>query len=123
MSEIDIKVFTAQSCRSGSVSKAKANEMGITEIMKRGCWKSESTFKNLYDKDTINDDSDKLNYESLKYNSILIKKNFYKELFMEFWKYGFIYELHLSVALKISYSLLSAAELRGVITKQPNTWV
>ena len=41
---------------------------------------------------------------------------------MEVWKYGFIYELHLSVALKISYSLLSAAELRGGITNQPNTY-
>ena len=59
----------------------------------------------------------------LQYNSILIKKFFYKELFMEFWKYGFIYELHLSVDLNISYSLLSAAELRGGIAKQPNTWV
>ena len=36
---------------------------------------------------------------------------------MECWKYGLIYELHLSVALNISYSLLSAAELRGGITK------
>ena len=44
------------------------------------------------------------------------------ELFTEFRKYGFIYELRLSVALDISYSLLSTAELRGEITKQPNTY-
>ena len=31
--------------------------------------------------------------------------------------------LHLSVALNISYSLLSAAELRDGITKQPSTYV
>ena len=43
------------------------------------------------------------------------------ELFTEFRKYGLIYELHLSVALDISFSLLSAAELRGGITKQTNT--
>ena len=36
---------------------------------------------------------------------------------MEFWKYGFIYEPHLSVALNISYRLLSAAEQRHGITK------
>ena len=42
---------------------------------------------------------------------------------MEFWKYGFIYELHLPVAFKFSYSLFSAAELRSGITKQPNTYV
>ena len=64
LSGVDIKVFAAHSCRSASVSKAKANGMGINEIMKRGCWKSESTFKNFYDKDIINDNnSDELNYE------------------------------------------------------------
>ena len=42
---------------------------------------------------------------------------------MEFGKYGFTYELHMSVALNISYGLLSAAELQGGITKQPNTYV
>ena len=32
--------------------------------MKRGCWKSKSTFKKFYDKDIINYyNSDKLNYE------------------------------------------------------------
>ena len=38
---------------------------GIDMIMKKGCWKSESTFKYFYDKDIINNDSDKLNYESV----------------------------------------------------------
>ena len=33
------------------------------------------------------------------------------------------YFLYLSVALNISYSLLSAAELRDGITKQPSTYV
>ena len=40
------------------------------------------------------------------------------QLFIEFWKYGFIYELHVSVALNILFSLLSGAEVRGGITKQ-----
>ena len=57
----------------------------------------------------------------LQYNWILVKKTIYMELFTEFRKYGLIYELHLSVALDISFSLLSAAELRGGITKQTNT--
>ena len=65
LSGTDIKVFTAYSRRSVSVSKAKANGMGINEIMKRGCWKSESTFKNFYDKDIINNNSNKLNYKSV----------------------------------------------------------
>ena len=39
------------------------------------------------------------------------------ELFNEFRKYGFIYEHHWSLALDISYSLLSAGELQGRITK------
>ena len=40
------------------------NEIGMNEIMKRGCRKSESTFKKFYDKDIINDNnSDKLNYK------------------------------------------------------------
>ena len=74
---------------------------------------------------TINDNnSDKLNFEEgVTINRILVKKFIYKELFMEFWKYGFIYELLLSVALNISFSLLSTAELQGGITKQPNTYV
>ena len=42
---------------------------------------------------------------------------------MEFIKYGFIYQLRLSVALNNSYSLLSTAELQSGITKQPSTYV
>ena len=63
---IDTKVFTAHSCRSASVIKAKVNGMGINEIMKKRCWKSESIFKNFYDKDIISDnDSNKLNYKGV----------------------------------------------------------
>ena len=57
LSGIDVKVFTAHNCRSASVSKAKANGMGINENMKRGCWNIESTFKNFYYKDIINDNN------------------------------------------------------------------
>ena len=75
LSGTDIKIFTAHSCRSASVSNPKANGMGINEIMKRGCWKSDSTFKNFYDKDIINNNSDKLNYESIR-NSMESKTSF-----------------------------------------------
>ena len=75
LSGTDIKIFTAHSCRSASVSNPKANGMGINEIMKRGCWKSDSTFKSFYDKDIINNNSDKLNYESIR-NSMESKTSF-----------------------------------------------
>ena len=66
LSGVDIKVFTAHSCRSASVSKAKVNGVGINEIIKKRCWKSESIFKNFYDKDIISDnDSNKLNYKGV----------------------------------------------------------
>ena len=44
LSGIDVKVFIAHSCRSALVSKAKANGMGINEIMLKKCWKSDSVF-------------------------------------------------------------------------------
>ena len=50
----DTNVFAAHSCRSALVSKAKVNGMGRNEIMKRGCWKNESTFKKFYDRDIHN---------------------------------------------------------------------
>ena len=62
LSGIDTNVFTAHSCRLASISKAKVNGMAINEIMKRGYWKSESTFKNFYDKDLTNENNlNKLN--------------------------------------------------------------
>ena len=76
---VDIKVFTTHSCRSELVSKANAYGMGTNKIMKRGCWKSESTFKNFYDKDIINDnDSDKLNYEE----GVIISLKFGKKKYL-----------------------------------------
>ena len=60
--------------------------MGINKTMKRGCWKSESTFKNFYDQDRISNDSDKLIYES-----VIIKFNFDKKtLFIKsyLWSFG-----------------------------------
>ena len=65
LSGIDTNVFAAHSCRSASVSKAKVNGIGINEIMKRGCWKNDSTFKKFSDKDIINENSiEKINYEA-----------------------------------------------------------
>ena len=64
LSGIDTNVFATHSCSSASVSKTKVNGMGINEIMKKGCWKSESRFKKFYDKDIIIDNnSNKLNFE------------------------------------------------------------
>lgn len=45
--------FTPHSCRSASTSKAKAINVDITEILKRGCWKNEKTFRSFYDKEIV----------------------------------------------------------------------
>ena len=64
LSGTDTNVFATHSCSLASVGKTKVNGMGINEIMKKECWKSESTFKKFYDKDIINDNnSNKLNFE------------------------------------------------------------
>ena len=56
---VDIEAFKAHSCRAASVSKAK--QIGVTrqEIIKRGCWSTDSTFKKFYDKDIINSNNSK----------------------------------------------------------------
>ena len=68
------------------MSKAQVKGMEINEIMRRGYWKSESTFKMFYDKDIINEiNLDKLNYEA----NVVIK--FWQEsLFISsyLWSFG-----------------------------------
>ena len=50
---IDISTFQAHSCRAASTSKAKNLGIPLSEILKRGCWSRDSTFKKFYDKDVI----------------------------------------------------------------------
>ena len=59
LEEAGIYNFSAHSCRSASTSKAKNLNIDLEEIMKRACWKNESTFKKHYDKEIIeyNDES------------------------------------------------------------------
>ena len=54
-------------------------------------------------------------------------KEFQSYIYFQKWKFEnfvkfLVFALHLSVAVKFSYNLLSAAELRDEITKQPNTY-
>ena len=50
LSGIDTK-FKAHSTRSASTSKALSAGISLTEIVKRGQWKSDSTFRKFYHKD------------------------------------------------------------------------
>ena len=91
--------------------------MGKNETKNRRCWKSESTFKRFYAKGIINENNlDELNHDT----SIIVWLNFdnrFLELFIDFCKYGFLYELRLSVAFKISHNLLSPTQLRDLRRK------
>ena len=54
-------------------------------------------------------------------------KQFKPSIYFQKWKFTnfvkfLVFTLHLSVALNISYSLLSTAELQDGITKQPSTY-
>ena len=51
---VDTAVFKPHSCRSASVNKAKVNGVPISVILEKGCWKRESTSKEFYYKDVIN---------------------------------------------------------------------
>ena len=46
---IDVKKFCCHSTRGASVSKAKAKNVPIDEILKVGGWKRQSTFTQFYD--------------------------------------------------------------------------
>ncbi len=43
----------------GAAAVSKAKQIGVSgeEIIKRGCWSTESTLKKFYDKDIINSDN------------------------------------------------------------------
>ena len=70
---IDTKVYTAHSCRAASSSKAKQVGMSVTEILKRGCWSTNSTFQKFYNKDIIANNIEDGNYETAIIESDNIK--------------------------------------------------
>ena len=54
---VDIKVFSAHSTRSASVSKASAKDVPLHEIMARAGWKSAETFHKYYNKPVVQENS------------------------------------------------------------------
>jgi len=48
---LDTNVFTPHSCRSSSTSTAKALKVPMDEILKKGCWTREATFRKFYEKE------------------------------------------------------------------------
>ena len=51
---VDTSVFKRHSCRSASSSKARDTGISVSEISKKGGWKSVNTFKTFYSRDIIN---------------------------------------------------------------------
>ena len=51
---VDNLVFKAHSCRSASSNKARDDGMSVSEILKKGGWKSVHTFKTFYSRDITN---------------------------------------------------------------------
>ena len=64
-------VYKPHSCRSASTSKPRDNGVSTTDILKRGCWKSQNTFTKFYSKDIINKE---ISGEYLDYFKLLLKK-------------------------------------------------
>ena len=54
-SGIDVTNFKPHSTRSASTSKAKLNDVPLSDILDRARWKSESTFAKFYDKKIVED--------------------------------------------------------------------
>ena len=71
MAGINTDIYKPHSCQSASSSKARDNGVGITDILKRGCWKSQNTFTKFYSKDIINKEN---SGEDLDYSKLLLKK-------------------------------------------------
>ena len=63
---VDTSVFKAHSSRSASSSKTREAGISVSEILKKGGWKSVHTFKTFYSRDIINSDGVdfELNYVS-----------------------------------------------------------
>ena len=62
---VDVTIFQVQSCRAASTSKARQQEIKISEILKRGCWSKENTSLKFYNKDIIKSDSNDFDYLSV----------------------------------------------------------
>ena len=61
----DVTIFQAHSCRVASTSKVRQQAIKILEILKRGCWSRENTFKKFYDKDMIKSNCKDFDYLSI----------------------------------------------------------
>ena len=71
MAGINTDIYKPHSCQSASTNKARDNGVDITDILKRGCWKSQNTFTKFYSKDIINKEN---SGEDLDYSKLLLKK-------------------------------------------------
>ena len=71
MAGINTDVYKPHSCWFASTSKARDNGVSITDILKRGCWKSQNTFTKFYSKDIINKENSR---EDLDFSKLLLKK-------------------------------------------------
>ena len=70
MAIVNANIYRAHSCWSASTSKARDNGVSITDILKRGCWKSQNTFIKFYSKDIINKENSR---EDLDYSKFLLE--------------------------------------------------
>ena len=70
MAGINTNVYKTHSCRSASTNKARDNRVSITDILKRGCWKSQNTFIKFHSKDIINKEN---SGEDLDYSTLLLE--------------------------------------------------
>ena len=75
---VDTSVFKAHSCRSASSSKARDAGISVSEILKKGGWKSVHTFKTFYSRDIIN--SENVDFEFNYVSPILDSKCFENEI-------------------------------------------
>ena len=71
MASTNTNVYNPHNCQPASASKARDNEVIITEILKRDCWKSQNTFAKFYSKDIINQENSR---EDLNYSRLLLTK-------------------------------------------------
>ena len=71
MADINTNIYKIHSCWSASMSKPKDNGVSITDVLKRGCWKSQNTFIKFYSKDIIDKENSR---EDLDYSKLLPEK-------------------------------------------------
>ena len=71
MAGINPNLYKPHTCWSASTSKAKDNEASITDILKRGCWKSQNTFTKLCSKDIINKENIGVDFD---YSKLLLQQ-------------------------------------------------